>query len=100
MQQFESELTYVDGILRDKTYPYPELNFTLDGSGVAQNGQFDYIAHNQIVIKRAWSIVHEYCHYLLLQDGLFMEGGSLFLVKGEFNGFKSFKRIESIKESR
>lgn len=75
MQQFESELTYVDGILRDKTYPYPELNFTLDGSGVAQNGQFDYIAHNQIVIKRAWSIVHEYCHYLLLQDGLFMEGG-------------------------
>ena len=29
-----------------------------------------------------------------------MEGGSLFLVKGEFNGFKSFKRIESIKESR
>lgn len=79
MQQFEEELTYVDKALRDKTFHYPELKFYLDEDDymVSQGfgGYYDIKHNDQIYIGKLYGLVHEYCHYLLLQEGVFVEDG-------------------------
>ncbi|MDE7212108.1 MAG: hypothetical protein K2O03_11815, partial [Lachnospiraceae bacterium] len=80
VRKLESELTYVDGFLRDKTYDYPELVFYFQKADFARSesgGYFDVKSQRDIYIKNLYALVHEYCHYLILQDGLFMEDGVL-----------------------
>ncbi len=79
MQQFEEELAYVDKVLRDKTFNYPELKIYLDGDDymISQGfgGYYDIKHNDQIYVGKLYGLVHEYCHYLLLQEGVFVEDG-------------------------
>lgn len=78
VQQFERELANADEHLRDKTYDYPEVNFYIGEDDYLKSGTaagYYNVESGAIYVGKLFSLVHEYCHYLMLQDGLFMEDG-------------------------
>lgn len=78
MQEMESGMAAADAVLRDGSYDYPELNFYL-GRNVTEDfavaGYFNSQQNNRVYIKFLYTAVHEYCHYLMLQEGIFMKDG-------------------------
>lgn len=78
MQELECGMADADDALRNQSYNYPELNFYL-GRNVAgalnAAGCYDIKQKDRVNIRFLHSTVHEYCHYLLLQEGVFLENG-------------------------
>ena len=74
MQMFEKELSEVDKILKNTEYEYPELEFHFNNSS---SGEFAglFQGKGKINIRLFNSVLHEYCHYLLLQEGLGLKNG-------------------------
>lgn len=75
MCSLEKELTYVDEILKDKEYNYPEAEFYFKKDLGLSGASGLFKGAGIMYIKNLFSIVHEYCHYLMLQEGIFLENG-------------------------
>lgn len=76
MQELESSMSNADVFLRNKTYAYPELDFMLGRKEIENSaaGCYDLQQKGKVYIKHLHSVPHEYCHYLMLQEGLFVKG--------------------------
>ncbi|MDE7212112.1 MAG: hypothetical protein K2O03_11835, partial [Lachnospiraceae bacterium] len=80
MQELESGMSNADVVLRDKSYDYPKLNFYLgrnEAGNASMAGCYDIQQKDRVNIRFLHSVVHEYCHYLMLQEGVFIEHGIL-----------------------
>lgn len=75
MCSLEKELTYVDEILKDKEYNYPEAEFYFKKDIEISGASGYFVGAGVMHIKNLFSVVHEYCHYLMLQEGVFLENG-------------------------
>ncbi|MDE7297644.1 MAG: hypothetical protein K2N94_02300, partial [Lachnospiraceae bacterium] len=74
MQCYERELAFVDKVLKDPTYNYPRATFTFQEK-LSGNLVGEFTGDGNIFLSSAYAIVHEYCHYLLLQEDLFVKKG-------------------------
>ncbi len=81
MKLIEQEMEEVKQTLADKDYVYllPEIHFTSSQSNkpLKVSGRFDVNNGNVIYSKGMRAILHEYCHYLLLQESLQMRDGQI-----------------------
>lgn len=80
LQELEQEMEAVRTALADKQYDYPRLTYILqeltNNANHSRSGTFVINDGGTIYLESLFALIHEYCHYLLLQEGLFVHDGN------------------------